>query len=156
MRIIRLTMGFTLAASFLVGCTANPQAPARITGSVTYKGGPVPAGTVVFHTTEQGSYAAQLSADGSYEVRDVPKGKLVVTVETESVNPNTKTKAYGGDKGSKMYEERLRAEGRAAAEKAPPQQYVKIPAKYADQEKSPLNVEVSAGSQTHNFTLTDD
>jgi hypothetical protein len=140
----------------LAGCTANPQAPGRITGNVSYKGSPVPAGSVVFHTPEQGSYPAQLSADGSYEVRDVPKGKLVVTIETESVNPAKKPKAYGGEKGAKMYKERLAAEGNSAAEKAPPQQYVKIPTKYGVRAKSPLSVEVVAGSQSHNFTLTDD
>jgi hypothetical protein len=150
-------LGLALGLAALAGCTTNPQAPARISGTVTYKGSPVPAGTVVFHTPEQGSYAARLNTDGTYEVRDVPKGKMTVTVETESVNPNKKNpETYGGSKGAKQYAERLAAEGRAAAEKTPPEQYMKIPSKYADRETTPLSIDAAAGAQIQNFPLTDD
>jgi len=145
-----------LGLGFFAGCTANPQAPAQISGAVTYKGNPLPAGTVIFHSAEQGSYRALLNADGTYEVRDVPTGKLVVTIETESVNPAKKPKEYAGGKGAKQYQERLAAEGRGAASKTPPQEYVKIPPRYTNREKSPLSIDAVAGTQVQNFTLTDD
>ena len=151
---LRRLLWFALFAGLLTGCTANPQAPARITGTVTYKGSPVPAGTVVFHTENMGLYASPLKADGTYEVHDVPKGAFVVTVETESVNPKKKAKDYGG-KGDKGYQERIAAEGNSAANKAPPQTYVQIPSKYANAKTSGLSVTAEAGSQAHDFTLTD-
>jgi hypothetical protein len=148
----------TLGLAALAGCTTNnPQAPARISGTVTYNGTPVPAGTVVFHTAEQGTYSTRLTTNGTFEIRDVPKGKMAVTIETESVNPAKKPQeAYGGSKGAKQYAERLAAEGKAAADKTPPEQYMKIPSKYADKETTPLSIEAAAGAQVQNFTLTDD
>jgi hypothetical protein len=151
---IAILIAPALALGLMLGCEANPQAPARIKGTVTYKGDPLPAGTVMFHTTDMGSYPAVLSPDGTYTIRDVPKGKVVVTIETESANPKTKKADYGG-KGGKDYAERLAAE-KGAAERMPPPKYVKIPRKYADREQSPLNFEARAGDQVHNFTLTDD
>ena len=150
-------VGLAIGLVAFAGCTANPQAPARISGTVTYKGSTVPAGTVVFHTADQGSYSARLNSSGAYEVRDVPTGKLAVTVETESVNPKKKKEPeYGGSKGAKQYAERLAAEGNAAANKAPPEQYMQIPSRYADREKTPLKIDIVAGTQVQNITLTDD
>lgn len=151
---LQLILWFALCAGLLTGCTANSQAPARITGTVTYKGSPVPAGNITFHTDTEGIYASPIRADGTYEVHDVPKGEFVVTVETESVNPKKKVKDYGG-KGAKGYQERIAAEGNSAANKAPPQTYVQIPSKYANAKTSGLTVTAEAGSQVHNFTLTD-
>ena len=152
------SLGLVLGLAALAGCTTNnPQAPANIKGTVTYNGTPVPAGTVVFHTADQGTYSTRLTTNGSFEVRDVPKGKMAVTIETESVNPaKKKEQAYGGDKGAKQYAERLAAEGQAAANKTPPEQYMKIPSKYAEKGTTPLNIDVAAGAQVQNFTLTDD
>jgi len=139
----------------IAGCTTNPLAPARVSGKVTYKGAAVPAGNIVFHSQDQGSYRCALTTDGSYEIRDVPKGPMVVTVETESVNPNKKVQGYGSDKGAKDYQARMAAEGKAASEKMPDQTYLKIPGKYAVAQTSPLNVTLEAGSNTHSFDLTD-
>ncbi len=144
-----------LLALPLVGCTHNPQAPARVGGRITYKGSPVPAGTVMFHTPDKGIYPGPLNAEGTYEILDVPTGELVVTVETETINPKKKAPDYAGGKGAKMYAERVAAEGNTAALKAPPQQYVRIPPKYADPKQSPLRATLQAGRQSQDFTLTD-
>jgi len=152
----RLVLCFALlVVCLLAGCTRNPLAPAQIRGTVTYKGSPVPAGTVSFHSPDKGTYSGPLNADGTYEIRDVPTGTLVVTVETETINPKNKPKMFGGAKGAKQYAERLAAEGKAASEKTPPQPYVAIPKNYGAAAKSPLKVTVDAGRQSHDFTLTD-
>jgi len=137
-RNIRPILCLTLAFGLMAGCQANPQAPAHISGTVTYKG----------------SYASPLGPNGAYEVRDVPKGALVVTVETESVNPKKKQQDYGG-KGAKGYAERMAGEGKAAADKAPPQSYLRIPGQYANAKTSTLSITAESGTQVHNFELTD-
>ena len=48
MRSIRSLWRLALALALLAGCQRNPNAPASISGTVTYKGEPVPAGSVVF------------------------------------------------------------------------------------------------------------
>ena len=113
---IRLALFVAICLSLIAGCSGggNPQAPARISGQVTYNGTAVPAGTIVFHSEDKGSYPAPIT-DGRYEVTDVPTGDLKVTVETESVNPAKKKPDYAGGKGAKDYAERLAAEGNTAA-----------------------------------------
>jgi hypothetical protein len=154
----RIGLCFALLAGLFAGCTANPNAPARISGIVTYKGNPLPAGSIAFVSDEQGhQYGGPLSPDGSYEVRDLPTGPMIVTVETEYLKPEKKAPDYGGGKGAKMYAERVAVEGKggAAAAKAPPEQYVKIPAKYGNSKTSPLTITIESGRQVKNFDLVD-
>src|SRR4051812_14883480 len=105
----RLALVVALALGLVAGCVKNRQAPAKVSGSVTYKGNPVPAGNIAFHS-DKGTYRASLGEDGTYEIADVPIGELVVTVETGSYDPNKKAPDYGGGKGSKMYAQRIAAE----------------------------------------------
>jgi len=151
-----------LSLGLLAGCggTRNPNAPAKITGSVKYQGKPVPGGNIVFHTkNNQGMYRCSLGADGTYEIADVPTGALTVTVETESLNPSKKKgPAYpgAGGKGSKLDAEYMAGVKKSGMPvNATPAVYQRIPEKYAKAETSPLTVTVEAGSQTHDFTLTD-
>jgi hypothetical protein len=149
-----LLLCFALFTGLLTGCTANSQAPSHISGTVSYKGSPVPGGTITFHSDGEGIYSYALSADGKFAVRNIPKGALLVTVETESVNPKKKVKDYGG-KGDKQYQERIAAEGNSAANKTPPPAYVHIPSKYANAKTSGLTITAAAGDQVHDFNLTD-
>jgi hypothetical protein len=152
---IRLGLCTALSLGLLAGCfnSRSPQAEGRISGQVKYKGTPVPGGSILFHTDGKGVYGSPIQADGTYEVRDLPTGTLVVTVETESANPAKKAPEYGGDKGAKMYAERMKAEGRVAAEKSKVGEYRKIPEKYANPKRSPLTVEIVAGRQVKDFDL---
>jgi hypothetical protein len=97
-----------------------------IEGKVTYKGLPIPAGTVSFHITDGTTVTAALK-DGSFRVTDVPVGKARVTFETESAKPKGKD--------------------------TDPPKYVKIPQKYAGANTSGLEVIVAAGKQTKDFDL---
>jgi len=152
---LRLFAAVTLCV-LAVGCgSKNPNAPARVSGQVLYKGSPVPGGAIAFHTEQKTVYATRLDDNGAYEVLDVPAGPLTVTVETESANPSKKVAAYGGDKGAKGYAERLAKEGKAAQGKSNSGKYRKIPAKYADPKTSRLSVTLDTGSNKQNFELTD-
>jgi len=154
----RVGLCLILLLSLTAGCfQKNPSAPGKVSGKVTYGGKVVPAGNIAFHHPDKGTYRSTLDSDGTYAITDVPTGEMVVTVETESVNPSKKQPTYGGDKGSNMYKERLAAEQKkgTAAARTPPQTYLKIPAKYANTKTSPLTMTIVAGRQVKEFDLTD-
>jgi hypothetical protein len=102
----------------LVGCTEPKQVVkdrARISGSVTFNGQPLPAGTIGFQSTESSVTTAASIRDGVYTTDRAPLGKGTVTVDTASIQ-------FGN-----------------------PAKYVPIPAKYGDSTTSGLTVDVHAG-----------
>jgi hypothetical protein len=146
----RLVVLLTSIAVVALGCgDKNPNAPASVSGSVKYKGEVLKAGTIQFHS-DQGVYTAPINSDGTYVNRDVAVGESVVTVDTESVNPNKKKEAYGGDRAKGMQEQKPPAGSSTGSEF-----YVKIPKKYSDPKESPLRANVKRGKQEQNFELTD-
>jgi len=167
----RLFLLLPLVAAFAIGCGAkNPNAPAKVSGTVTYKGNKVTGGSLTFHTKDAGAYTCAIRADGTYSGVDLPAGELVVTVETESINPKTKMPEYKGgqDPRAAMYGGKAggapkppagaKVEASPKPEGSPESEetvYVKIPAKYNDPGKSGLTVTLAAGSNTKDFDLTD-
>ncbi|MCI0641665.1 MAG: carboxypeptidase-like regulatory domain-containing protein [Gemmataceae bacterium] len=143
-------------ALFLVitGCSSdrNPNAPSSVSGRITYKGNPVPAGSVTFHSKEKGNYNAELGSDGTYQIIDLPADTMIVTVETESANPKKKAPEYGGGKGADDYKKRLAIE---KPMKQTVQEYVKIPTKYSSPKTSPITITLDRGRQLKDFELTD-
>lgn len=149
------------------GCSSsNPAAPARISGKLSYKGAPIKAGTMKFHTLEGTAFDAQISADGTFSAVDLPIGEMVVTVETESVNP-ANDPSKGANSGEyqrymKMMSSRRPGEssnpGASSTPSATPKpsdNYVKIPDKYGKANTSPLTVTLKKGRQVQDFDLTD-
>ena len=59
----------------------NPN-DATISGRVTYKGKPLPSGTVTLVNKGGGTYRAPIKADGNYEFRQVPPGEYRVAIES--------------------------------------------------------------------------
>ena len=149
---LRLLIATSLIVA-LVGCSTNKSAPAKVSGSIAYKGQPIKAGTMQFHTPDGTAYDAQISPDGTYAATDIPEGEMVVTVETESINPDKKA-ATGKDaeKRGKMMQS---PPGGVGGAPTPTQHYIKIPSKYANSKTSPLTVTLTAGRQVQNFDLTD-
>jgi hypothetical protein len=153
MRTLRLGL-LALALGLLLGCGRGSQVPAKVSGKVTYKGQPVPAGSITFHSEDKGSYSGTLGEGGAYEIPDLPAGTLKVTVETESVNPNKKNPTYEKGRGGAIdneYQKAMQRPGQNDAGK----NYVKIPAKYAKPETTDLSVTLKAGKQTQDFELKD-
>ncbi len=152
----RIALCATAFLAVLAGCSkTSPHAPARVSGRVTYNGKAVPGGNITFHSEGKGSFAGALDDNGTFEITDLPTGPMVVTVETESLNPKTAAPSYGGDKMSKMREmmqKKMGVNAAAAAAKV----YRKIPRKYADRKTSPLNnVNVESGRNSYEFELKD-
>jgi hypothetical protein len=156
MRTLRLGL-LALALGLTAGCGPKSPIPAKVSGKVTYNGNPVQGGNITFHSKDRGSYSATLGEGGVYEISALPDGELVVTVETESINPNKKTPAYGGGRGAAIDQKYMEAMKKSGAPINTDQSknYVKIPAKYAKEESSGLTVTLKAGKQTQDFPLTD-
>jgi hypothetical protein len=159
----------------VVGCgPSNPNAPGSVSGQVIYKGEALTAGTVGFHNKDKGLFGATIRPDGTFVATDIPTGEMVVTVETESANPNQgkgpieyKGGFGGGAEGKYGKGGKGQQQGsKKAAQSSPAPEganketasgkYVKIPAKYADPAKSDLKLTIKAGKNGGlKFELTD-
>jgi hypothetical protein len=170
MRKVRLALFVGLVFGLAAGCNRS-NTPAKVTGRVTYKGQPVKAGNITFHSENMGSFSSSLSLDGAYEIVDMPAGTMTVTVETDSMNPDKKVPGYpgapgrrasgqGAAKGAAIDNERAAAEKRAGVggPLSPDEmraRFVKVPKKYSDPTASPLKATIEGGRQTKDFDLTD-
>ena len=154
-----LPLAILVLAVAVLGCSKKSLAPARISGSLSYNGKPIKGGTMAFYGPDGVAYNAAINPDGTYSATDIPEGELVVTVETESINPN-KT----GGAMSKEGEKRLKTgtqpppEGRGSSGGGgppPSELYIKIPEKYNNAKTSPLTVTTKSGRQVENIDLKD-
>jgi hypothetical protein len=108
--------------SLIVGCGTQPALKencAELSGTVTYKGSPLPAGmvSVVSKQNESLGGDAVIKPDGSFSIQYAPLGEAYVTVDTSIVRHSN------------------------------PPQYVEIPKRYADPAKSGLTVQIKAGAE---------
>lgn len=141
-------------AATLTGCSNKSSvAPCKVEGIVTYKGKPLPAGTIAFYTEDGTAYGGLLSSDGTYTATDLPEGEYVITVETESVNPGAEEPT--GKNAARYMKAQSGREPPSDMGAAPVKKevYVKIPAKYANAKTSPLTVKLKGGRQVHQIEL---
>jgi hypothetical protein len=93
---------------------------AHLSGSITFNGNPLPAGTIVLHSTEHSmATPVPIRAGGTFSTDRAPIGKNLVTVDTRSIK-------FGN-----------------------PSSYVPIPDKYIEPETSTLTVDVSPGDNSN-------
>jgi hypothetical protein len=147
------------------GC-GQSRTPSKVSGKVTYKGQTVSAGTISFHRQgkdQSGVYSYPLNSDGTYSGTDMPAEEMVVTVETESANPNQVKQTYapppmagaGKAMGPDEYRKKMKEKGAPVEASGNSGPYVKIPKKYAEKETSPLKATLTKGKNEFNFDLTD-
>jgi hypothetical protein len=107
-----------------------------VEGTVTYKGQPLPAGTITFVSKDgKVTVAAPIAADGTYRAT-VPVGEYRVAVSTmELKKADPKNPPKPGDP------------------KEPPKKFVLIPAKYGDPNTSGLTYSVQKGKQVYDIAL---
>jgi hypothetical protein len=161
MRLFAPRLGLLLVFPFLAGCAPKIG---HLTGKVTYKGAPVPAGWIQFRPADpaQNSVSVELKEDGSFEA-DLPAGQVTVTIDNReweaqpaagppSIPPGIPISAEARAKLPAAAPAPNR-EGQRAGGKSG--KYVPIPVKYYDAETSGLKFTVTGGAQTHDFELVD-
>lgn len=139
----------------LIGCAKNSQAPAKVSGAITYKGQPIKAGSMKFHTPEGTSYPATISPDGTYSATDIPTGEMVVTIETEAFNPDKKMAQNPEAQRRAKMQSKMVQQPAGGGEPPPTVHYVKIPSKYANAKTSPVTITISSGRNVKDIDLTD-
>jgi len=137
-------------ASGCLGSKSN--APAKISGAITYNGKPVTGGSISFLPETGPGYSAVIDDQGTYAITDMPIGDMTVSIETDSAKAKQQARPYtDGGAGHKQ----TMSPSQENADTAPKIVYVKIPAKYNNPKTSGLSVDVKAGRQVHNFELKD-
>jgi hypothetical protein len=148
----------------VLGCAQSSSAPSAVHGKVTYNSQPVTGGNVTFYDPQGAQYQFPIDKEGYYAGRDLPAGEMVVTVETESINPGKE--AGKGDKyvdpstGKPMDDPQAKMKEKMGVH-APPSadqskgKYVKIPPRYAKKDSTPLKKTVSKGDNSINLELSD-
>jgi hypothetical protein len=144
---------FLLLLGLLVaGCGSK----GTISGRVLYQGKPVPGGTVIFVTKDKGAMRCPISAEGNYTIEKVPAGEVKIVVLDREMSKSGKLK---------MVEKAVRS-GMVKKEQLPPDikkelessstasgQPIRIPANYADADKSGLACTVTGSTQTYDIEL---
>ena len=114
----------TIPLAVLAGCDEGPSLRpdwAMVSGTVSYRGQPLPGGEVIWCTEKDGAAIVRGGAireDGSFEL-DAPIGPAKVAIHTEDVKA------------------------------VQPARFVEIPAKYSDPDQSGLTYEVRAGENSN-------
>lgn len=127
---------FVVALAFLAGCSSKRGLEtAPVSGKVTYKGKPLPNGTVMFVPGEGPAATGEIDKDGNYQLTTYAAGDGAVLG-----NHKVSITALA-DIGSALPEQR---------NPTPPSL---LPAKYLSHDTSGLTVEVKRGNNEANFEL---
>jgi hypothetical protein len=144
-RLSRFCPLLVLAAASL-GAAGCGEPVGSVSGKVLYNGAAVKAGSVGFVDAQGKGYSSPIAEDGTYKIDKVPAGPVKVTVETSSILAAAKAPSYAPPadaKGSYTVPDAAKAKAN----------YVKIPDKYEDAQKTDLTYTVTPGSQPHDIEL---
>lgn len=163
---LRLFLLASVLLVFVAACSSS-SAPSKVSGKITYKGDPVTGGTIYFHAfladgsgNTGASFHYVIKPDGTYIGTEMPAEKMLVSIETESLNPNrpavkgTVAKAEGAQQQQLM--DMMKKVNNVPDSSAQAWgTYVKIPSKYLDPKTSGLEVTLTKGSNNYDINLTD-
>jgi len=130
------------AVALVAGGCSRSSGLVPVTGTVTYKGQPVPGATVVFMGSENTRPATAVTqADGSYSL---------MTLDAKGAMPGSYTAIVTKtDAPSASGEPPSMEEAAKQVNRPPPPPKDLLPAKYSDAARSPLKFEVKAGQKNH-------
>jgi hypothetical protein len=142
---------FILSAALLTGGCGGKG---TITGTVKYKGTPIPSGNIMFTPEGGGGLINAPIMDGKYTADNVPTGPAKVAV-TSMYRPVNFNPMMDPKKGGKMGPPPdAPPEARKAYEKSHEfKKGLQIPEKYGDPAQSGLTYSVQSGPQTKDFNL---
>ncbi len=119
----------------LVLASAGCSRVGQVSGKASYRGRPLPAGTVMLLASDGQPYDGPIQTDGTFVIRDVPIGTAKVSV-TSIVPAGEEKRTRGGKEASQAKQRTIAKGGRS-----------RIPSKYSDFEKSGLTVTVEKGDK---------
>jgi hypothetical protein len=131
-----------LALLLVLIAACGSRSKATVTGTVKYKGEPVPSGQVIFYGAGDQSAIAMINDDGSYKATNVPLGPVKVALVTP---PST----AGMEKAAKVMKTRF-GKGNAYPESV---KAVSLPKRFSDPAKSGLGLTVTQGTQPYNINI---
>lgn len=138
-RRIQTCAAWTVLALVFVGCGGNQHRTAKVNGKVTYKGKPVPNGTVTFIPEAGGpSATGEIQSDGTFSMTTYSSGDGAVLGKHKVVI------AAMQDMGDRLPEDR---------NPLPPPI---VPTKYTSPATTDLTTEVKDGENTPVFDLIDE
>jgi len=131
----------------------------HITGKVMTAGGKtVKGGNVTFYVTEgqtkQVSGSAPISEEGTYDMRKVPVGAVIICVETDSAKPPPQ-QGMVQTPGASAKGEDASANQSATQNKKKAENYVPIDRKCSDPATTDLSYTVTSGHQEYTITVPD-
>jgi len=143
----QLAIGSLVLVLGVTGCARRLPETARVTGRVTLQGKAVPSGRIVFYPEKGRPAMGTIEADGQYRLTTFAPndgailGQHRVTIEAKRlINPNA----------PKSAEEEFRG---GLGPNTPVEIKWLVPEKYAQQETSPLAVEVKRGINQLDFPI---
>jgi hypothetical protein len=143
----------------LPGCGKKLPPTGQVSGTVTFKGKPLPEGVVAFVNTEEGRRGEGSIKDGQYTVLNAPVGPCGVEVVV-NIAPVATGRSVNMEKRMRQKFEQARERGADipadAAIDAPntkKSEAVPIPLKYANVKVSGLSYTVEKGTQNFDITL---
>lgn len=130
------------------GCGKNRRSveQAEVTGTVMFRGKPLPGGQITFVTT-QGGFAANGTIDehGKYQIQ-APVGEVEIGVNNQMLQR---------DRSPREGSHPQAPDAEKSAASAPIKgRYIEIPSEYADPHSSGLKYTVKAETQTHDIELS--
>jgi hypothetical protein len=124
---------------------------AEVSGTVTYKGEPIPGGNISFFSTDGDAVDSSPIIDGKYTLHHAPVGQVSIAVRSGG-----RTMPGAGGKGMPEGMRKYAADKRAQTVPEgdnPPPKLIELPQKYADHTNSGLSYEVKPGPQIYDFDL---
>ena len=151
-------LGLPVLVLLAAGCSSK----GTVTGTVAYKGKPIPDGSVIFMPENGNPAVTAFIKDGKYTAEKVPVGPAKVAISStynEGGQESNMAKTMYSGKGKKggggpasdpsMPEEARKFFSGGSA----PQKGLKIPEKYNDVQNSGLSYTVTGGKQNKDFNL---
>jgi hypothetical protein len=140
-----------LVAVLLAAFSGCSKGQVEVTGKVTYRNEPLPAGTIQFLGSNGLPYAAPIGPDGSYTVC-VPEGeaKVIVVCRDEA-----QMNAFFQKVGANATGRAGRTSPAPAQSDRPSRQVPFVPQRYADWDASRLTATIETGNNTIDFALQD-
>jgi hypothetical protein len=133
----------------LVLLTAGCGSRGTVSGTVTYKGAPIPSGNVTF-VPEKGGAVTAVIEDGKYTAENVPAGPATIAVTSVAGNARS---AFMSKRMTPPKDAPIPPEARKAFEGGQGKKGIEIPERYNDPNQSGLTCTVRGGPQTHDIDL---